>query len=133
MDPHAERPPDCAPAPSSSSVPPSLKVVPTIYPTSPPIQSSLEHFWQTGPEFDEIVVSIRPPESPLAILEQLGPSPFARGEFPLVGFLATTYDKVSRSALARSQEEAHATASEPSKPAKTPASPAPIDGGNREA
>ena len=36
-----------------------------------------------------------------AALEQLGPSPFARGGFPLIGFLATTYDKVGRYALER--------------------------------
>jgi len=104
MDHHADGPPDRTGPPTHASVPPSLKVVPTIYPTSPPIQSSLDCFWQTGPGFEEIDIRIEGPESPLAILEQLGPSPFARGEFPLVGFLATTYDKVSRSALARFQE-----------------------------
>ncbi len=104
MDRKADGLPDRATAPTRSSVPPSLKVVPTIYPTSPPIQSLLDRFWQTGPEFDEIVIRIHAPEAPLAILEQLGPSPFPRGTFPLVGFLATTYDKVSRSALARFQQ-----------------------------
>ncbi len=79
--------------------PPSLKIVPTIYPTSPPLEEVLNRFWQTGPEFDSVDIQIAPPEKPLAILEQLGPSPFERGGFPLIGFLATTYDKVSRFAL----------------------------------
>lgn len=79
--------------------PPSLKIVPTIYPTSPPLEEVVDGFWRTGPEFDSVNIQLAPPENPLAILEQLGPSPFERGGFPLIGFLATTYDKVSRYAL----------------------------------
>jgi len=78
---------------------PSLKIVPTIYPTSPPLEDVLDSFWRTGPEFDSLTIRVVAPEKPLAILEQLGPSPFERGGFPLIGFLATTYDKVSRYAL----------------------------------
>ena len=81
--------------------PPSLKTVPTIYPTSPPVEEMIDRFWESGPEIDAVDVRIEPPETPLALLEQLGPSPFPRGGFPLVGFLATTYDKVSRYALER--------------------------------
>jgi hypothetical protein len=62
---------------------------------------TLRGFWDLGPGFDEITVEIAPPERPLEILEKLGPSPFERGSFPLIGFLATTYDKVSRYALGR--------------------------------
>jgi hypothetical protein len=58
-------------------------------------------FWGNAAEIEAIVVRIDPPEKPLAILEKLGPSPFERGGFPLIGFLATTYDKVSRYALER--------------------------------
>jgi len=79
--------------------PPSLKIVPTIYPTSPPLEEVLDGFWRTGPEFDSLTRPLDASEKPLAILEQLGPSPFERGGFPLIGFLATTYDKVSRYAL----------------------------------
>ena len=82
-------------------LPPSLKIVPTIYPTSPPVEEMIDRFWENGPELDTVEVRIEPPETPLALLEQLGPSPFPRGGFPLVGFLATTYDKVSRYALER--------------------------------
>ncbi|MCH7596560.1 MAG: hypothetical protein IID35_08375 [Planctomycetes bacterium] len=85
--------------PSAEELPPSLKVVPTIYPASPPLGDDLQQFWQTGPEFDTVEVCVEPAEKPLALLEQLGPSPFERGGFPLIGFLATTYDKVSRFAL----------------------------------
>ena len=86
--------------------PPSLKIVPTIYPTSPPLEDVLDGFWRTGPEFDSLSGPLAPPEKPLAILEQLGPSPFERGGFPLIGFLATTYDKVSRYALCGGRADA---------------------------
>ena len=97
---------------SAHEHPPSLKIVPTIYPTSPALEDVLDGFWRTGPEFDSLTGSpppqgvghaLDPPEKPLAILEQLGPSPFERGGFPLIGFLATTYDKVSRYAVERYQ------------------------------
>ena len=39
------------------------------------------------------------------ILKKLGPSPFERGGFPLVGFLATVYEKVGRDARARLQPD----------------------------
>ena len=89
-------------------MPPSLKIVPTIYPTSPPVVwprrrflADFERFCETGPEFESVSIRIEPPERTLALLEQLGPSPFERGGFPVIGFLATTYDKVSRHALER--------------------------------
>ena len=100
---------------SAHDHPPSLKVVPTIYPTSPPLEEVLDGFWRTGPEFDSLTGGPTlqgtgphpaPPEKPLAILEQLGPSPFERGGFPLIGFLATTYDKVSRYALGGGRADA---------------------------
>ena len=90
-------------------IPPSLEVVPTIYPTSPPIDEVVASFWDVGPEFDSVRIRIEPPRTPLAILEQLGPSPFEQGGFPLIGFLATTYDKVSRYALDRKIADDDAT------------------------
>lgn len=66
-----------------------------------PIEDLIGVFWDVGREFDEIAMHIVPSEKPLEVLEQLGPSPFERGSFPLIGFLATTYDKVSRYAVHR--------------------------------
>ena len=86
---------------NTGEMPQSLRIVPTVYPTSPPVEEAVGRFWDTGPEFDSVQIRIGPPERPLALLEQLGPSPFERGGFPLIGFLATTYDKVSRYALER--------------------------------
>lgn len=79
----------------------SIKIIPTDYPVSPPLSQCLDHFFEVGPDFDTIAPKIEPPHQPLALLEQLGPSPFERGRFPLIGFLATTYDKVSRYAQER--------------------------------
>ncbi len=79
----------------------SLKAVPTIYETSPPLEDTLDRFWDAGPELESVDIRIEPTDRSLAILEELGPSPFERGGFPLIGFLATTYDKVSRYALER--------------------------------
>jgi len=58
-------------------------------------------FWGEPTDMEALTVPIQAPKKPLAILEKLGPSPFERGGFPLVGFLATTYDKVSQFALER--------------------------------
>ena len=79
----------------------SLTILPTVYPTSPPLEDVIGQFWNLGPDFASVEVHVEPPAQPLAILEKLGPSPFERGSFPLIGFLATTYDKVSRYALDR--------------------------------
>lgn len=65
------------------------------------LEDDLERFWRAGEELDEVEILIEPSDAPLELLEQLGTSPFERGSFPLIGFLATTYDKVSRDALDR--------------------------------
>ncbi len=77
------------------------QIVPTVYPRSQPIEELLDGFWNSGPMLESLQVHVVPPENPLAILEQLGSSPFERGGFPVVGFLATMYEKVSRYALQR--------------------------------
>lgn len=56
-------------------------------------------FWGDQADFAAVAVHIEQPEKSLELLERLGPSPFERGGFPLIGFLATTYDKVARYAL----------------------------------
>ncbi len=103
-----------------NEMPPALKVVPTVYPTSPPICEQLDGFWEPGPDFDNVRLHVEPPATPLAILESLGPSPFEPGGFRLIGFLATTYDKVSRYALERS------AAARPSEPSRADGSANPI-------
>lgn len=83
------------------SPPAALTTLPTMYPASPPLEEVIDRFWEMDSEVEMMDICATPPEVPLALLEQLGPSPFERGGFPLIGFLATTYDKVSRYALER--------------------------------
>jgi hypothetical protein len=66
-----------------------------------PVSEECKEFWGDAREIEKIIITVRPPAAPLAILEKLGPSPFERGGFPLIGFLATTFDKVSQFALER--------------------------------
>ena len=91
----------------SNEASPSLRIVQTVYPLSPPLEEVINRFWDSGPEFDSVQILVEPPERALALLERLGPSPFERGGFPLIGFLATTYEKVSRYALARRHTAGH--------------------------
>ena len=79
---------------------PSPDISVTSFPVSPSLEEQLDRFWFVGPEFGE-AASVPEDKPGLALLERLGPSPFERGGFPVIGFLATTYDKVSRYALAR--------------------------------
>ncbi len=85
--------------PHDHETPPALKIVPTIYSTSLPIEELIDRFWDSGPGLDSVDIRVERPETPLALLDELGPSPFQHGGFPLIGFLATTYEKVSRYAL----------------------------------
>jgi len=64
-----------------------------------------ESFWRAGSSLDEIAIHVSEPAKSLDILEKLGPSPFERGGFPLIGFLATTYEKVTRIAFSGGNRE----------------------------
>lgn len=66
-----------------------------------PLEECAQTYWHAGEGLNSLEIDIAPPERPLELLEKLGPSPFERGGFPIIGFLATTYDKVSRFALER--------------------------------
>lgn len=89
---------------TAEDVPPSLKVVPTIHPPSPPLAADPASFFAMGSGAEALEFEVAPPEKPLHILEELGASPFPRGSFPLIGFLATTYENVSRYAVERAAE-----------------------------
>ena len=86
--------------PSNETDPPPVSTAKAAEPADR-LEDDLDRFWRAGEELDEVEILIEPSETPLELLEQLGTSPFERGRFPLIGFLATTYDKVSRDALDR--------------------------------
>jgi hypothetical protein len=56
-----------------------------------------EIFFRAGPDVD-LLISIAPPEAPKHVLEQLGPPPFRKTNFPILGFLTTFYEHVSEHA-----------------------------------
>jgi uncharacterized Zn finger protein len=66
---------------------------------SPPLESVVEEFWESGPGLDELETPIKPPDVSHPLLRRLGPSPFPDGRFPLVGLLATCYDVMSKAAI----------------------------------
>jgi hypothetical protein len=53
-----------------------------------------EIFFRAGPDVD-LLISIAPPEAPKHVLEQLGPPPFRKTAFPMMGFLASVYEHVA--------------------------------------
>ncbi len=53
-----------------------------------------EEFFRAGPDVD-LLVSVAPPEPAKHVLEQLGPPPFRRTAFPMMGFLASVYEHVA--------------------------------------
>src|SRR5690606_31706193 len=102
-------------------------------PPSPPLEASIEDFWEAGPALESFETPLRKPEVSYALLRRLGPSPFTEGRFPLVGLLATCYNSVSRSALQEPADTAPANSTEPpppsseSRPAAATAQPKPVD------
>ena len=65
-------------------------------PPSPPpeLTSDPEAFFRAGPDVD-LLMSVPPPSDQKHILEQLGPPPFRKTAFPMMGFLASVYEHVA--------------------------------------
>ncbi|MEA2711662.1 MAG: hypothetical protein QOF78_4263 [Phycisphaerales bacterium] len=53
-----------------------------------------ENFFRAGPDV-ELLISVAPPEPAQHVLEQLGPPPFRKTAFPMMGFLASVYEHVA--------------------------------------
>jgi hypothetical protein len=59
-------------------------------------------FWRAAAGFEDLASA--PDRDQESVLKKLGPLPFPKGRFPLMGFLATLYDHVAdhvRDALSR--------------------------------
>jgi hypothetical protein len=67
---------------------PEIEQLPPHLPPEP------ENFFRAGPDVD-LLISVAPPESPKHVLEQLGPPPFRKTAFPMMGFLASVYEHVA--------------------------------------
>lgn len=72
---------------------------------APPLEETVERFWEVGPELERLDLPIERPEVSHPLLRRLGPSPFTGGRFPLVGLLATCYELISEDAIRREPGE----------------------------
>lgn len=64
----------------------------------PPLPTDPREFYRAGEDIDALHPT---PEGVPSALERLGPSPFPKGKFPFLGFLASVYDHVSSHAKNR--------------------------------
>jgi uncharacterized Zn finger protein len=70
---------------------------PSPEPAAPPLEEEIDRFWEAGPEFDAIRISIKPPPLPLPALRRLGRPNFVTEDLPRL--LSPAYEATSRSAL----------------------------------
>jgi uncharacterized Zn finger protein len=70
---------------------------PSPEPAAPPLEEEIDRFWEAGPEFDAIRISIKPPLVPLPALRRLGRPNFVTED--LTRLLSPAYEATSRSAL----------------------------------
>ena len=89
--------------PSSASRQAGRGLYQYLHAPSPPLRECLDAFWSPAVPFDELPAIPAPPDEPYEILKRLGPSPFAGSNFPLIGFFASAYERVSRFARERSR------------------------------
>jgi uncharacterized Zn finger protein len=67
--------------------------------SSPPLEDSIESFWEVGDGLAELDTPIAPPPVNCVLLRRLGPSPFVDGRFPLIGLMATCYQLIGEAAV----------------------------------
>jgi len=60
----------------------------------PHLPPDAAEFFRAGPDVD-LLISVVPPEQPKHVLEQLGPPPFRKTAFPMMGFLASVYEHIA--------------------------------------
>jgi len=101
-----------------------------VYPTrldlpedavAPPLEDALDRFWEGDPAaIDAFDTTPDPPEPTHALLRRLGPPPAQPGgperPFPLVGLLASCYDRISEEAAASTEADAPREADGPADP-----------------
>ena len=67
--------------------------------SSPPLEDSIETFWEIGDGLAQLDTPIAPPKVNCVLLRRLGPSPFVDGAFPLIGLMATCYQLIGEAAV----------------------------------
>ena len=58
------------------------------------LPAEAESFFRAGADLD-LLNSVAPPQPAQHVLEQLGPPPFRKTSFPMMGFLASMYEQVA--------------------------------------
>lgn len=77
---------------------------------APPLDQSIEAFWEAGPGLSEIDLPIDPPRVSHPLLRRLGPSPVEGAMFPFVGLMATCYELITQATIRRELGEEPASA-----------------------
>ncbi len=67
--------------------------------SSPPLEDSIESFWEVGDALADLDTPIQSPTVNCVLLRRLGPSPFVDAQFPLIGLMATCYQLISEAAI----------------------------------
>ena len=80
----------------------TMSEVETLQPP-PHLPPEPESFFRAGPDVD-LLISVSPPEPAKHVLEQLGPPPFRKTAFPMMGFLASVYEHVAAHVSGREAE-----------------------------
>jgi hypothetical protein len=60
----------------------------------PFLPTDAQSFFRAGGDV-ELLNSVAPPQPAQHVLEQLGPPPFRKTSFPMMGFLASMYEQVA--------------------------------------
>ena len=74
-----------------------------IHAPDPRLEDCIDSFWAPAVPLEDLPRMPPLPEESHEILKRLGPSPFAGSSFPLIGFFATAYERVSRFTRERTQ------------------------------
>jgi uncharacterized Zn finger protein len=67
--------------------------------SSPPLEDSIDSFWEVGEDLVDLDTPITPPAVNCVLLRRLGPSPFIGARFPLIGLMATCYQLIGDAAI----------------------------------
>jgi len=76
----------------------------TVEDDSPPLEESLDTFWQAGEGLDTFAINPDAPRVDKAVLKRLGEAPFTVGGQNMASLLAKAYDVVDAAALQKAAE-----------------------------
>lgn len=83
----------------ASAPPPLIGTASLDAPGAAPLETCVGRFWQVGAGIEQVDTTPRASRVRHAILRRLGPSPWGKGGFPLIGLLASCYESIAGSAL----------------------------------